>query len=225
MATAPSITSDTQTLGANPEVKPLSERELRLLDSLLARAAALQSPHAPAIQVGEPYVALVNLSVPRRSNNYSDPKGAREVDRVMRGETVYLTDAEAALFMRHDPDRDGRQIPVIRKLHGPDSSETRPLIIPRLLSGRQFGPPVNARRDPPGSSFVQEMAPAIPESAPPQPGSEMVPRQDGPDAQDIPPRGAAAEALGSPMDAARAAVAGADPEMVARVRANMPGKS
>jgi hypothetical protein len=186
--------------------KPLTAAEQRTLTELLTRASLLQSPHAPAIRIGEEYVALINLSVPRRTNSLVDAKD-RQVDLVRRGETVWLTDEEARLFMRADPDRDGRQIPVIQKVNGPESKAEQPFLLPRLVSGRQFGPPVHARADPAGSSFVQQVA--IPEATPAAPGTEQVPQAD---AIDLPPT----------RSAAREAVAGVDQELVDRARAQMP---
>jgi hypothetical protein len=192
-------------------VKPLTSAELKLLESLLSRASLLQSPHAPEVRIGEPYIALVNLSLPRRGSALADVKD-RQVDLVRRGEVVYLTDVEARLFLRCDPDRDGRQVPVIQKLHGPDSRSEQPFILPRLMSGRQFGPPVHARPDPRGSSHVQELAPAIPEATPPQPGTENVPQVN---AQDIKPGTAVVSPAG---DVDRDLVAAAKSQMM------MPGK-
>lgn len=127
------------------------------------------------------YLALVNLSVPRKN----DPN--KETDLVEVGETVELDDETAAKFL---PPL--RRPAVIRK--AADRTSEMPVLRPRDLSGVAInqrtgkrvgypGPPADARPDPPGSSqvLVQE----LPESNEPQPGSENAPVQD---AEDIPPR-------------------------------------
>lgn len=150
------------------EARPLTETEKRQLLDLLARENAGGSP---ALRVGEPYIALINLSVPRRG----DPD--HQADLVMAGETVYLTDAEAQKYLRHGP-KDGRQIAVVRKATGPQSSrEAPPRVPPRAVSGRLQAPPPPApgtdgpRPDPAGSSAVL-VTESIPETAEPAPGSE-----------------------------------------------------
>jgi hypothetical protein len=177
---------------------------MAVLNELLARASVTSDVHAPAVRIGEPYVALINLSLPRRTNG-ADAKD-RQVDLVRRGEVVYLTSAEAQLFLRADPDKDGRQIAVIQKLHGPESRRETQFLLPRMLSGRQFGPPVHSRPDPAGSSFVTPMSPVIPEATPPVPGSEAAPQVD---AIDLPPTRASV-------------VAGADMDLVNAVKATLP---
>jgi len=190
---------------------PLSEREQATLDKLLTKLNAGQ-PHAPAVQLGDPYIALVNLSLPRRG---PVEKGEhRQSDLVMAGDTVYLTEDEAARFNRHDPDRDGRRIEVVRKKGTIDPSLPQ-RVHPSLLSGPVFrpGPPVRGdtgpRPDPPGSSRVIETAPVIPESQPAMPGSE---NQKSEDAIDIVPGGAGGGS--DPRD-------GADMDIVAAARARM----
>jgi len=188
---------------------PLTAAEKAQLDALLARDAAARS--APAVRVGKPYVALVNLNVPRRAQRLED-KDAPKGDLVMAGSTVYLTDEEAALFLRADPSVDGRQIPVIRPLHGPGSTSEPALqrVPPRFMSGRMHGPPQGARPDPAGSSAWVQM---VPEAAQPQPGSEAMagqPQAPEANAVDLPPR-----------SAAREAVAGADMDLVNAARAQM----
>jgi hypothetical protein len=126
------------------------------------------------------YQAVVNLSHPRTG----DP--GRETDLIYAGETVDLTDAEAALYLppRRDP-------PVIRPAK--EASGPLPLLLPRQLSGVAInprtgkrvgspGPPEGARPDPAGSSAVQVL---IPEAAEPAPDDEARPPED---AQDIAPR-------------------------------------
>lgn len=155
---------------------PLTQSERDKLDELLARASAGQ---APAVRIGKPYVALINLSVPRRG----DPdKGA---DLVMAGETINLTDDEAAQYLRHGP-RDGRQVAVIRPATGPESSKLAPQSVPpRAVSGRLNGPPAGARPDPAGSSAIQVAQPLIPETAEPVPGAENSDGDAGPGSRPV----------------------------------------
>jgi hypothetical protein len=172
------------------QARPLSDEEKRALRDLMARENAWAGP---ATRVGEPYEALVNLSVPRRGDK------DRQTDLVMAGETVYLTDEEARAFNRRGS-RDGRQVEVVRKLSGPDGSrEPLPRILPRHVSGRLFrpqAPPPGSdapRPDPEGSSRVQVLedgnAPEAAGAMTPEP-SEMADnlRSAGPDALDLPPR-------------------------------------
>lgn len=171
-----------------PKARPLDEAEKQALRDLMARENAWAGP---AVRVGEPYVALVNLSVPRRG----DPD--RQCDLVPAGETVYLTEEEARQFNRHGA-RDGRQVEVVRKLSGPDGSHAEiPVIPPRAMSGRIFRPAVpppgsdQARPDPEGSSRVQYFDDApVPEREQPQPdpahAADMLTEQPQ-DAVDIPP--------------------------------------
>jgi hypothetical protein len=139
-------------MAAAAEAQPLSADERAALDKLLARASADKTP---GTRIGEPYEALIALSVPRRGDK------DRATDLVFAGETVYLTDEEARAFERHGQ-RDGRQVPVIRKLSGPDGSrEPLPRLLPRHVSGRLFRPPPpppgtdGPRPDPEGSSRIQ----------------------------------------------------------------------
>jgi hypothetical protein len=168
------------------EPQPLTEPERRQLDELLARAS-----QAPGIRIGDPYIALINLSVPRRVVRGADgkePDNATEL--VPAGATVYLTEDEAAKYLRHGP-ADGRQIAVIRRATGSESSQelSRPLP-PRAVSGKLNAPPPpppgseGPRPDPPGSSTIEYRDPVVPESAEPQPGSEDFAGQD---AEDIMP--------------------------------------
>lgn len=166
--------------------QPLTASEKEQLDTLLARASIGQGP---AARIGKPYIALINLSVPRRA--ILRPGEHPQSDLVMAGETVHLTDEEAAQFLRHGP-RDGRQVAVIRPATGPESSQQLPQRMPpRAVSGRLQAPPPPApgtdgpRPDPPGSSAVQYAQPAdVPETAEPVAGSE---NWAGPDAEDIAP--------------------------------------
>lgn len=171
------------------ESRPLSEAERKTLNDLLARDSEFQ---APSHRRGEPYVALVNLSVPRRGDK------DRQCDLVFAGETVYLTAEEAAAFNRHGT-RDGRQVEVVRKLSGPDGShETPPKIPPRAVSGRIFRPqppPPGSdapRPDPEGSSAIQYFHDApVPERDQPQPdpahSADQLRAELQQDAVDLPP--------------------------------------
>ena len=132
------------------EARPLTDAERDTLAKLLARDKG-----TPSARVGEPYVALINLSVPRRGDK------DRMTDLVYAGETVYLTEDEARSFNRHGT-RDGRQVDVLRKVSGPDGSrEEPPRLLPRHVSGRLFRPSTPPpgsdapRPDPEGSSAIQ----------------------------------------------------------------------
>ena len=92
------------------EAQPLTAVEQATLDKLLARASG-----APDVRIGEPYVALICLSVPRRGDK------DRATDLVHPGEIVHLTDEEARQFNRTDA-RAGRQVEVVRKVSGPDGT-------------------------------------------------------------------------------------------------------
>lgn len=168
------------------EPQPLTEGERKTLEELLARA----SQGAPGVRIGDPYVTLTNISLPRRVLRGADgkePDNATEL--VGPGVTVYLTEDEAAKFLRHGP-ADGRQVAVIRPATGPEASQelSRPLP-PRAVSGRLNAPPPPApgtdgpRPDPAGSSHIQYAE--VPEAAEPVVGSE---NDLGPDAMDLPPR-------------------------------------
>lgn len=176
------------------QARPLTEAEKNTLRDLMTRENAWAGP---ATRIGEPYVALINLSVPRRGDK------DRNSDLVMAGDTVYLTDEEARQFNRHGS-RDGRQVEVVRKLTGPDGSrEPVQRIPPRAVSGRLFRPPPPppgselARPDPEGSSRVQviedgnapETAGAM--SAEPSEMADHLRDTAVPDAVDLPPRGRA----------------------------------
>jgi len=178
------------TVTATPVLDPLSSVERDALAELLARDSASKGP---AGRIGEPYEALINLSVPRRGDK------DRNSDLVLAGETVYLTDEEARKFNRHDPGRDGRMVPVVRKLSGPDGSrEPVPRLLPRHVSGRLFRPAMPPsgsdapRPDPPESSAIQVIeegrAPETSGSVSPEP-SETADhlREPVADAVDLPP--------------------------------------
>ena len=135
------------------ETRPLTDDEQATLAKLIVRASAGKTP---GTRIGEPYEALICLSVPRRGDSKD-----KQTDLVLAGDTVYLTEDEARAFERHG-NTDGRQVPVIRKLSGADGSrEPLPRLLPRHVSGRLFRPPPPPpgsdapRPDPEGSSRVQ----------------------------------------------------------------------
>jgi hypothetical protein len=175
---------------ADEQARPLTEDEKKVLRDLMTRENAWASP---ATRVGEPYMALVNLSVPRRGDK------DRNSDLVMAGETVYLTADEARTFNRHGS-RDGRQVDVLQKLSGPDGSREAPLRIPpRAVSGRLFRPPAPEpgselpRPDPPESSHIQVVEDGrAPETegamtADPSEMADQLRSAAAPDALDLPP--------------------------------------
>jgi hypothetical protein len=179
------------TATAAEQARPLTEEEKHVLRDLMTRENAWATP---ATRVGEPYMALVNLSVPRRGDK------DRNCDLVMAGETVYLTAEEARQFNRHGT-RDGRQVDVLQKLSGPDGSrQEAPRIPPRAVSGRLFRPPmpesgdIAPRPDPPESSAIQviedgrapETAGAM--SADPSEMADQLRSAAAQDALDLPPR-------------------------------------
>lgn len=181
----------TETPAAPDVLAPLNTDEQLTLDRLLARASAGKAPSA---RIGDPYEALTPLSVPRRGDK------EKATDLVMTGEIVYLTEEEARAFERHDPGRDGRQIPVIRKLSGPDGSRAElPRILPRQVSGRMFRPPAPvpgsdlARPDPAGSSrisYIEDGAAPETAGAAAAAAEELADqlREQPQDAVDLPPR-------------------------------------
>jgi hypothetical protein len=177
------------------ENRPLTDAERQTLSDLLARDKG-----APSARIGEKYVALTCLSVPRRGDK------DRNTDLVYPGETVYLTESEARDFNRHGT-RDGRQTDVLRKVTGPDGShEALPVLPPRALSGRLFRPAVPPpgsdapRPDPEGSSSISVLDDGrAPEGEPARPGPEEMAdhlRETAVDAADLPPRNARPRARG-----------------------------
>lgn len=180
---------------ADEQARPLTEDEKKVLRGLMARENAWAGP---ATRVGEPYLALVNLSVPRRGDK------DRNSDLVLAGETVYLTAEEARQFNRHGQP-DGRQVGVLQKLSGPDGSrQAPPRVPPRAVSGRLFRPPVpaagdtGARPDPAESSRIQVIedgrAPETEGAMTADPGemADQLRSAPAPDALDLPPRRARA---------------------------------
>ena len=140
----------------------------------------------PAATAGSEYLALANLSVPRRGRKDDDPN-----DLVPVGGTVTLTDDQARPFLNRRP-------PVI--VRKADSADARPLP-PRALSGRLNAPPPPPpgsdapRPDPAGSSHLMVFDDQqIPESREPSPGTENEALSD---AIDLPPSGSAAQAAAS----------------------------
>lgn len=158
------------------ESRPLNAEEKRVLDDLLKRETRTATP---GTRTGKPYIALTNLSLPRRSGDGS------QNDLVRAGEKVYLTDEEAAQFMRHGMG-DGRQMSSIVPA-GEEQAKVAGRIPPRAYSGALRQPPQPPpgsdlpRPDPAGSSTVQEMRPPapVPEAAEPMPGSEATAGQEG----------------------------------------------
>jgi hypothetical protein len=192
------------------------------MEALLARAQAngmpvpfVAGPSAP-VALAEEYVALTNLSIPRPEGR----GGLNDLgtDLVAKGETVRLTPEQAAPFLRRDPRRDGRYVPVIRKVAGPESSEQLADFPTRYLSGAQRAPVQDARPDPQGSSRIVEQT-AVPEgqspatAAGPTAGQEGAPRVV--DAVDLPPGSATNRGDSDALDV--------DHELVDRVKAAMPG--
>jgi hypothetical protein len=178
------------------QARPLTEDEKKTLRDLMSRENAFTGP---ATRIGEQYVALINLSVPRRGDK------DRQSDLVLAGETLYLTDEEARNFNRHG-NRDGRRIEVVRKVSGPDGThEELPRALPRHVSGPLFRPATPppgsemARPDPEGSSVVK----VLDDGGAPETGGAMtaepsemadVLRETPQDAVDLPPRRARARA-------------------------------
>lgn len=136
-----------------------------------------------------PYVALANLSVPRPA--LAGQPDEKQVDLVMAGETVSLTDAQAEKFLHFRVWKGAPERPLIR-LAREQGGAPVPQMLPRNLSGRMMGPPQGARPDPAGSSVLLEQR--VPESQEPQPGSENAGEQIEQDALDIAPRTARARA-------------------------------
>ncbi|HEY2638434.1 MAG TPA: hypothetical protein VGI66_00935 [Streptosporangiaceae bacterium] len=155
------------------EAKPLSAAEQKVLNDLLGRA---QATAAPGVRVGTPYQALTNISLPR----LNDPD--KQTDLITAGNTVNLTDEEAARINRLHP------VPVLRKVS--DTTEAPRRITGRMLSGRlqvPATPPPGSdmpRPDPAGSTHIVLN---VPEGQEPELGSENI------DAVDILPRGARTE--------------------------------
>jgi hypothetical protein len=198
---------------AESKIAGLSEAEQKQFDKLAAKAAAA-SPHGPAVRIGEPYVALTNISLPRRGQESIKP-AERMNDLVPAGETVYLTPEEVALLERHEG-KDGRRISVIRRKSEVDNNNP-PRPHPSYLSGPLFRPGTPPpgtdlpRPDPAGSTRVVEMT--VPETAQPQPGAENVQAGPNQDAVDILPGGQLAR------DDIRQ---GADQDLMAAVKAQNP---
>jgi len=161
------------------EAHGLTEAEKKTLAKLLEKVN-IGNTHSPAVRIGREYVALVNLSVPRRDNTRED----RQVDLVRAGDSVWLTDDEAAKFLRHG-DRDGRRVAVIRLKSEVDNNNP-PKPHPSLLTGPIMRPATPApgsdgpRPDPAGATRVIEQT-TIPESevvpVAPQDAMDILPGQ------------------------------------------------
>lgn len=125
--------------------------------------------------------ALMNISLPR-----TGPAAEKQTDLVPPGETFTATEDQVThlLHPKFGP-------PRIRKIE--EQGQEMPLILPRHVSNRQFGPPVDARPDPRGSSGVQVLE-RIPELTEPAPDTEHRPVDE---AVDIPPRGRGRSAAGT----------------------------
>jgi hypothetical protein len=118
------------------------------------------------------YQALTNLSVPIKV-----PGEDKRTALVMKGDTVILDEETATNLQRN------HRVPVIRP--ATEGSQPMPLLTGRSLTGMIQGPPVDARRDPKGSSQLVELK--VPELTEPSIGDEQA--QDT-DALDLPPSGA-----------------------------------
>lgn len=197
---------------ASPKVGPagLTDAERKTLEKLIAKANIELGVHAPAVQVGREYVALTNLAVPQRGSK--DLK----TDLVLTGETVWLSDEEAAKFLRHG-DRDGRRVAVIRLKSEVDMNKP-PKAPPQLLTGpifRPVTPPSGTdlpRPDPAGATRLVEQT-TVPESQQPVVAQGGTPSIG--DALDIVP--------GSGEAIRQATLAGADQDLMSAVRAQNPG--
>jgi hypothetical protein len=198
---------------AATEPRGLSPAELKTLEKLLVKAN-IGVVQGPGVRVGREYVALTNLSVPRRDNTKED----RQVDLVPAGDTVWLTDDEAAKFLRHG-DRDGRRVAVIRLKSEVDANRP-PKPHPSLLSGpimRPVQPPPGtdmARPDPEGASRLVEQTVSVPEAQTVEVAQGGTPSIQ--DAIDIVPGG------GGPTSRTEVMV-GADQDLMAAVKAQNPG--
>ena len=158
-------------------VRSLTAEERKTLAELLKRSGQQATPRI-ASKVGSTYQALTNLSVPRRG----DPD--KQCDLVTMGNTVILTDDEAALFLPPN-----KPVPCIR----PVSELNEPLFpVPaRVLSGPRRVP-ADARPDPAGATTVQVVAEVQPPEATPavlgsenSPGAPAEPPSIPQDALDI----------------------------------------
>jgi hypothetical protein len=183
---------------------PLDDGERLLLTNLLGRMSAGQAP-SPGVRVGNPYQALANISIPRRGD------WQRNTDLVRPGETVYLTDDEAAAINQNMRRVTRRNVDVLRPAKEAGSSPM-PKLTGRVLSGPLNAPPPPppgsdmARPDPPGSTKILITQDVAPEASEPSIGSEDAPPAEA-DAMDLPPgtRMEGGIETGSPEHAARSA--------------------
>lgn len=119
---------------------------------------------------GQLYEALTNLSVGRTTG----PGEEKAADIVRRGETVHLTDEQAARFL----DRRRHRVPVIRPAS--QQNDPAPEILGRDLFGdRPKAQQLGARPDPAGSTTVRVIEDADPDA----PGDPADPR-NAPEAND-----------------------------------------
>jgi hypothetical protein len=193
------------------EARGLTKAELAQLEKLMAKAN-IGNVHGPAVRLGREYVALTNLAVPRRDDK------DRQTDLVLAGDTVWLTDDEAAKFLRHG-DRDGRRVSVIRLKSEVDANRP-PRPHPSLLTGPLMRPVTPApgsdmpRPDPEGASRLVEQKVTVPESQQADIAAGGTPSIQ--DAIDIVPGGG----IGVERERIQG---GADHDLMAAVKAQNPG--
>lgn len=120
------------------------------------------------------YQTLVNLSRPQKG---ADGKYTGQNDLVLRGETLDLTDDEAAALNANQ-----------RRVHGHDvlrkatqAGKPMPSMTGRVLTGRPMTPGADTRPDPKGSTAVL-VRQETPEASDPQVGD-----LDNESAMDLPP--------------------------------------
>jgi hypothetical protein len=138
------------------EIAELREAVRQLQESPGTRPAA--KPAGVATPRGSNYEALTNLSIPR----VTAPGEDKAADVVHRGDTVFLTDEQAARFN----DRRRHRVPVIRPAK--EQNDPAPDVKARDLFGsrpkaQQFG----ARPDPAGSTTVRVIEDADPNAPDP----------------------------------------------------------
>lgn len=161
---------------ATAEARDREIAELREAVRQLQSSPGTQSAAKP-LRIGTPkgsnYEALANLSIPR----VTAPGEDKAADIVHRGETVFLSDEQAARFN----DRRRHRVPVIRPAR--EQNDPAPDVSARDLFGarpkaQQFG----ARPDPAGSTQVKVIEDADP-NAPDAPDDPADPR-NAPEAND-----------------------------------------
>jgi hypothetical protein len=135
---------------------------------------------------GSKYIALTNLSRPRKNRKPDDPN-----DLVPAGETVVMTAEEAAMYLPPN-----KPVPMVAKI---GDSAGAALLLPRQMSGRMRQPPSNPpkgydgpRRDPAGSTHILVMEEATDGADHLPEGEHAAAFTEGVvDALDIPPSGQA----------------------------------